>query len=254
MFVDRSSIKDDLTQEPTQPQPTQSVWPMAILQFAKEYFVPLSTFAVVLGVLLATVFLYGYLSVFDWHLIWIVQYQDVLGFALMAVGVIAGFGALILTSVENVVLYSGLPQGQPKWVFISVSVGAFILAIGLSIHAEYKSPDPHYNHIINASLCFFMLVALAFVIGRAVHFRTWPNPWGIIWIFFLAIFGAYSFGQWLGYSILEERGTAYDVYMKNETLNGAHIVMATSHHMILYSDKTIYVVPTDEVNKVIEHK
>jgi hypothetical protein len=87
--------------------------------------------------------------------------------------------------------------------------------------------------------------------GTHVHFRNWPTPWRAAWMFMLAILGTYYFGQWLGYSILEQHGPDYDVYLKRETLNGVRVVMAMSHHTILYSNKTIYIVPTDEVVRIV---
>jgi hypothetical protein len=230
-------------------QPQQAPWPLAVLQFTKEYFVPLSALAIVSGIVLATVYLYGYLSVFDWHLIWVVQYPDVLGFALIAVGVIAGFATLIPALVENVV-YSGLPKGQANWLFVAVSIAAFIAILGLNVYGEYKSLKPHYFRISMAGGLVFMMACLAFTIGRHAHFHYWPTPWGATWIFASAIAGAFLFGQWLGYSISEQRGLDYDVYLKHETLNGVRVVMAMSHHMILCSNKTIYIIPTDDVVRI----
>ena len=205
------------------------------------------------GLILATVYLYGYLSVFDWHLIWVVQYADLIGFAVVAAGVIAGFAAIILPIVENVI-YSGVPKGQPNWFFIAVSAVAFAGLLGLAIYAEYRTSDPHYMHIFYACMSVFVLVVLSAFIGSHAHFRSWPNPWRATWIFMLAILGAFWFGQWLGYSILEQHGPDYDVYLKRETLNGVRVVMAMSHRMIFYSSKTIYIVPTDDVLRIVIQK
>jgi hypothetical protein len=241
----------DVTQGPeSQLPPTENSWPMTVLQFAKEYFVLVSALVVVTGVFLATVFLYGYLSVFDWHLIWIVQYQDILTFALVAVGLVAGFSTLVPIVLQT------LQTGFTKENLVSVLAGVsgIIIVLGLSIFAEYSSPDPHYQRFVFAGMSITSLVGLAIFISVPASFPRWPGPLEAAWIFAFGILVPFSLGQCLGYYILEERGLGYDIYMKNETLAGARIVMATSHHMIVYSNKIIYIVPTNDVNVIIEHK
>jgi hypothetical protein len=49
-----------------------------VLQFIRENFVLVSAGTVLVGVVLSTTFLASYLSVFDWHLIFFVQYTDVI--------------------------------------------------------------------------------------------------------------------------------------------------------------------------------
>jgi hypothetical protein len=61
-----------------------------VIAFIKEYFVLVSAAALLLGVTLSTTFLAAYLSVFEWHLLWFVQYTDIITFGLLAVGVITG--------------------------------------------------------------------------------------------------------------------------------------------------------------------
>jgi hypothetical protein len=61
-----------------------------ILAAIKENFVVLSAAAAVIGITLATTFFGAYLSVFDWRLLWYVQYTDVLTFGVIAIGVISG--------------------------------------------------------------------------------------------------------------------------------------------------------------------
>jgi hypothetical protein len=58
------------------------------LKAVRENFVLLSAGTALLGVTLSATFLAAYLSVFDWHLIWFVQYTDIITFGLLAVGVV----------------------------------------------------------------------------------------------------------------------------------------------------------------------
>ena len=62
-----------------------------VLQLVKDNFAIISGAAVVIGVALAITFLTAYLLVFDWHLLWFVQYTDILKRSqLSALGLVAG--------------------------------------------------------------------------------------------------------------------------------------------------------------------
>ena len=79
-----------------------------ILQGIKENFVVVSALAFAIGVALATTFLAAYLSVFDWHLMWFVQYTDILTFGLIAVGVISGSLTFIQSASQTVIGLFGM--------------------------------------------------------------------------------------------------------------------------------------------------
>src|ERR1700681_2783984 len=75
-----------------------------------ENFVALSGAAVALGILLATTFLASYLTVFDWHLLWFVQYTDILTFGLVALGIISGSLVLLQACSQVIIGWFGLNQ------------------------------------------------------------------------------------------------------------------------------------------------
>ena len=49
----------------------------------------------------STIFVYAYLSMFDWRLIWIVEYSDILKIGLVALGIISG----VLVSMLGLVFF-----------------------------------------------------------------------------------------------------------------------------------------------------
>jgi hypothetical protein len=59
-----------------------------LLEFFTRHFAAISAIVVLLGVFNATVFLFAFLRVFDWRLIWMVEYADILKIGLVAVGVL----------------------------------------------------------------------------------------------------------------------------------------------------------------------
>lgn len=66
-----------------------------LLAFATEHFLVLSAVLLVAAVAAGTFFLAGYLSVFDWRLIWVIEYADILKVGLVGLAAVAGLiGAL----------------------------------------------------------------------------------------------------------------------------------------------------------------
>jgi hypothetical protein len=59
-----------------------------VLQFVRENFVLVSAGTALIGVVVSTTFLASYLSAFDWHLIFFVEYSDVITVGLIAVGIV----------------------------------------------------------------------------------------------------------------------------------------------------------------------
>src|SRR6266481_9596805 len=83
-------VSEQKTTEVAQPPAKPAVTATQVFAFIKENFVLVSAVAVLLGVTISTMFLAAYLSVFDWHLLWFVQYSDIITFGLIAVGIVGG--------------------------------------------------------------------------------------------------------------------------------------------------------------------
>src|SRR5580700_10528833 len=90
-----------------------------------ENFVALSGAAVALGILLATTFLTSYLTVFDWHLLWFVQYTDIITFGLLALGIISG-SLIVLQAISQTIinLFHFTKASRVRWI---VSFGVFFV-------------------------------------------------------------------------------------------------------------------------------
>ena len=102
---------------------------LQVLQFLKENFALVSAIAALIGIALSTTFLAAYLSVFDWHLLWFVQYTDVITFGLLAIGIITGSLTFIQASAQTVLGLFGM-KGRARWThgiflayFIALIVG-----------------------------------------------------------------------------------------------------------------------------------
>src|SRR5437762_5425217 len=81
----------------------------AVLAALKDNFALVSAASLLISVSLATIFLSAYLSVFDWQLMWFVQYTDIITFGLLALGVLSG-SVTLLQSLAQTVLAGRTPQ------------------------------------------------------------------------------------------------------------------------------------------------
>ena len=134
------------------PPPATPASPSATFQFIKENFSAISSVAIVGGIGLATIFLYAYLSVFDWHLIWFVQYADIITFGLIVVGTIGG-SLIIFQSLAQTLLDIGSLSRKSKW-FCLIGLGFISLAIiAVNINDAVRQREG-YLHILFGALVF----------------------------------------------------------------------------------------------------
>jgi hypothetical protein len=74
--------------------------PKDFLDFASSHFVSVSALVIVVAVAAATVALGAFLSAFDWHLIWVIDYASVLKWGLPLVGLGLFVASAIAIMVE----------------------------------------------------------------------------------------------------------------------------------------------------------
>ena len=228
-------------------QPQASLNAREAFQSLKDNFVIVSAFAALFGVVCGTVFLYGYLAIFDWRLFWVIQYQDILTFALIAIGIIGGVGG-ILQGLIFAVLHSGVLISKLNWKSASWIAGVFALFVALNVFAE--SRIPHYFHIMYVTSCYIAVLSFTYLVASHVNAGTLPNARQTASIALSVIVACYTFGQTLGYIVLESREPLSDVTVKNQSFYKAPLILMTSHHYMFLRDKTTVVVPTDEVIQV----
>jgi hypothetical protein len=220
------------------------------LKLITENFAVLSSSTLVLAVLCATVFLYGYLAVFDWHLIWIVEYSDILKFGLVAVAIISG-SVLIIQQLFNYVMIVMEKQGKARWVFIAVLGIMLIAPYAYGIYSESRMPSPRYLLYTSIGLSTALFAMLVFAVWQSVKK---PSRWNFFEIggavFFLTI-ALGSFGSTMGFYVKSEKGYEHDISLKDRDLTDVRLVMFTSHHTIIYDGTAALVIQTSDVVRVV---
>jgi hypothetical protein len=224
-----------------------------VLENVRENFGPISAVAGLTALLGSTVFLYGYLSVFDWRLIWVIEYSDVLKFGLIIFAVLTGslyFLQGYATDAYNAV-FNEDPKKRLRWAkFVTFM---FFLSFTPKIWSDETS-EVHY-YMLHIMLHVSVLLFGGVIIMAVSRFRSWknrtPQDWAndAVWV----VVALSIFGQTFGYYTRDMDGFKHDVILKGVEMKDVGVVMITSHHTVLYSDKgDVIVVPSADVNQIIK--
>jgi hypothetical protein len=224
-----------------------------VLENVRENFAPISAFAGLTAVLGSTVFLYAYLSIFDWRLIWVIEYSDVLKFGLIIFAVLTGYLVLIQGYATNAynVAFSEDPKKQLWWA--KVVTVAFFANFAPKIWYD-ETHEVHY-YMLHIMLHLSVLLIGVITVVAVFRFKGWksmaPKDWANDAIAAVFIFSI--FGQTFGYYTRDTDGFKHDVILKGVEMKDVGVIMITSHHTVLYSDKgDVIVVPSADVNQIIK--
>lgn len=133
-----------------QPPPPKVHTAQGFFRAIKENFVLVSGSVAVIGVALATLFLFSYLSVFDWHLMWFVEYTDILTFGLVAVAIV-GSSLLLVLSGANVMLdtFGFEYRRRVRWWVLIAILGAAI--VGWNVYGSIKQGEGYWHILFGAA-------------------------------------------------------------------------------------------------------
>jgi hypothetical protein len=231
--------------KPPAAQPPPGLTSAQALQFIRENFVLISAGAVLVGVVLSTTFLAAYLSIFDWHLLWFVQYTDIITFGLLALGIVSGSIALLQSAVQTVLAGKTFEQRRSGLVIL---VALWIVGTALSIWGAVHSGQGYF-HILSGVVVFGAAVTLIFIVASHVEAHTLPTAVQWTFMLLLLVTTAAGLGRWLGESVQETANFNQDVYLKDQLLNNVKLVIVMSRHTVLLKDGVLYVMPTGDITK-----
>jgi hypothetical protein len=216
-----------------------------VLQFVKDNFVVVSAAALLIGVALSTTFLASYLSVFDWHLLWFVQYPDIITFGLLALGIGSGSITILQGFAQGVLAGKTIKQRRSALIILVV-LWAVITALGIwsAVHR-----GEGYFHILSGVAALGSAITLIFVVASYFEAAKPPTAVQCLFLLLFLVIIAGGLGRWLGDSVEETTAFNQDVHFRDQTLNDAKLVIVLSRHTVLLKDRILYVVPTSDITK-----
>ncbi len=227
-----------------------------LFEFASSHFLLISTLTIVVGVLCATVFLFAYLSVFDWRLIWVIEYTDILKVGLVAIAVLSGFSYWIGSIVEAAL---GTAEGEEteehakrRIKGMLIGLGFILVSLVVFLMLSYWRGESGYWLIILVH--FTLALFLSFVFFTVARLRNLsaatPSKWA--GDFFYTVLLVYFVGATIGNWTREGRGFNRDVFTLHGEFREVGLIMITSRYVLLLRDGHSLVLPVGEVTKIEE--
>jgi hypothetical protein len=202
------------------------------------------------------VFLFAYLSVFDWNLIWIIEYSNIIKFSLIGIAFMSG-SAFLLYIIFNHVhdwLIFGTKQGR---ITIILLLTIYVLLLALSLYKDiYVTSNPTTEYDIYAFLSYVLLIAFAIQCMRIYKARENISVWMVSLALTSLIVLTGIFGHTYGLRIRDISDIRHEVFMREQgglrhIFGDATIVLLTSHHTIIKVGSTVVTLPSNDIAQIV---
>jgi len=227
----------------------------SLIDFLTKNFAVVSAAVLGVGCAAAMTFTFSYLAVFDWTLIWLVEYPDIAKFILIAIGFISSF--MITFPIFNVIniMFSVAMTGDKigKYSLIVYIITIFII-MSVAIFGSAHSHTYKFGYIVYlsiAAIMFIFVITASLILYRAIVknyaqiqifelFSLLP-----VFVFIIAMTGLAA-GNYTKYSYLH----TLDLTTKSETITGVLTIMILSRYSIFYINQKIIVIQTADIVKI----
>src|SRR5262245_1477384 len=224
-----------------------------LLSFITAHFAAFSLLGLVVVVLCCTLFLYGYLSVFDWQLIWIIEYPDILKFGLVALAVIFGI-ILGLYGILMNLIASTRYKGKARVLYVVVIIALAIALWAIPVAIEWRTEaEPRYQMYGSFLVSAIFLIAVSLGIWEVVERCRTISVERIAFVVMFLFISVGSFGGSFGTYAKYSKGLTHDVFLKDRQMSNVRLVLFTSHHTVIYAGTDVVVLPTSEIMKIVAH-
>ena len=225
----------------------------AALTFLMGHIASFSALGAVAAVVCSTLFLYSYLSVFDWRLIWIIDYSDIFNVGLVALAALYTVILVVLTAVFIFLNLSRMKEKNRRTqqiLYLSLNGVVGVIFLATVLFFEWQSDTP-YQLFTAGGVSALFLLTFVFIIVRLVTSPTPSIAERILGLSSLLILTAgiagFAFGTVTKYS----GGLRYDIFLKDGEMVDVRLVLFTSHHAVFYSSDRVIILPTSDIVKIV---
>jgi hypothetical protein len=218
------------------------------LDFLTKHFLVLSLALALIASGISMLFLAVYLSVFDWSLIWLIEYSDLTKFFLLGAALfltVVVIGANLIHTF--VVLTMDTRKNQIIWGSIlgSVLLSLFAFPIYRDFQRGLYPPSFHVYLLFSALMGVAVLIRFSRSTGRSFGWRAFATDIAVL------AFSISVFGNTFGYYVRDQSSNLQDVSTKDATYTGAKIIMMLSHHIAFVAQGHIIVLPSADITKIV---
>jgi hypothetical protein len=228
------------------PAPAPALMSREVFEFISEHFLLISAIVIALAVAATAAGLGAYLRVFDWRLIWIIEYADVLKWGLVALVLLSAFafsGLYLIDSMEDAT--------KANWRRIKIGLALWALSfVGALVANYYASPEPGRQSLLIAlHMTALMIAATTLVIVGTVRsgFRL-RHVLGDVVIFIVT---AGFVGTAIAHFVRDLDGFKHNVAIKEgPEYRSVGLVMMTSRYVVLWDRDHALILPVDDISKI----
>jgi hypothetical protein len=204
------------------------------------------------------VFLFAYLSVFDWNLIWIIEYSDIIKFSLIGIAFMSGSAFLlylILSHVHDWLIF-GTKRGR---ITIILLLAMYVLLLAFNLYNDiYVKSNPTTEYDIYAFLSYVFLIGFAISCMEIYKVKAGENIsfWWVGQTLCNLIILIGFFGRAYGLRIRDISDIRHEVIMREQgglrhIFGDATIVLLTSHHTIIKVGSTVVTLPSNDIAQIV---
>lgn len=220
-----------------------------MLDFLTRHFLVLSSVVIGVASAISMLFLAAYLAVFDWSLIWLIEYSDLAKLFLIGTALLSSVISTMLNYLYNLLMWLQHQVKNHKWIVI-VGLALTALVGAGSIYYDIKTANGHASYhafrLASTVLGVFLIYLLL------TEFDQWKQlKWlSIVNDISLLVLALGTFGATFGYYVKDVSKDFAQITTKNETFENAKIVVMLSHHLAFFSERRVIVIPAADLVKI----
>jgi hypothetical protein len=186
------------------------------------------------------------------HLDSTIEYSDVLKFGLVIFGVTTGFLYAIQSYALNA--YDAFFNEDPKQRLYRQKFVTVLFVVSLWAHLLHDETHEEHYYALHIWMHVSVLLVFGITFRTVYRFRNWQSMTcrALADDAITAIFVLYVFGQTFGCYTRDMDGFKHDVILKGTEMKDVGVVMITSHHTVLATEKgDVIIVPSADVSQIV---
>jgi hypothetical protein len=224
--------------------------PSAAVEFISSHFALVSAISVLIASGLTLDFIVSYLVSFDWNLIWIIEYQDLAKFIIIGSALLLSIGSSFIYFFEKVV--ETFRTGKSR-ISLVILISIFIAVLGWEIYSARNNQGLQYYYV---TLTSAFVIGLLLIHTAVTRMRMWlgGNMRAIAFDAVSFVVMAALLGTTLAARVKFAESKLYNVETESRAYRQASIVMLLSHHIIIYVNDKVVVLPTPSVTRMVSEE
>jgi uncharacterized protein (DUF3820 family) len=247
------AVKDKVSDEKTQETKSQG----SAMEWLTKNFVVVSAI-VVLGAAAASVlFLISYLVVFDWTLIWFVEYSDLTKLFITFGALAGGFVFVIIMLWQSYYdaehsehLPSTVMWFQRKTIPFVTFGELTLIGLGIDLYHDFTTENSHVLFHFEFATSQLGFILLLFAIFDGYSRLIDGNLLQIVAVLIITVGLVTMTGRTFGRYAREVVEPHVTIWAKRDEFPNGRIIMWFSHHVAFYTGKKVIVLPTADIAQV----